>query len=588
MQTGVLVFDIIKKLFRNNSVAFIEPRHSFEQLEERIVLDATVDKVVVDGATVASDATAANQNIAVTGQVAATTDVKVEASSSNSGNVTYSLTADGMSVADYNASHSDRGTLDITGFETTGVFGWTPNFLYQPALSIAVTASDGGASDTVNLTLRVSEIPPTPTFTSVATASFTADSGTQTFDVNSTAKGDDVVYSLVSPEGGPDVPSWLSINSSTGVISGAPDYTKTGQYSFTVRVTDGSVPADQAFTLNVENTLAFTSTNSHSVNENADISFNVQTDTEILAKSVAYSLGNYNGVDRPTWLSINASTGVLTASAQDTTVGDFSFKILASSSEGSAEQIFTLHVSNSAPTFSSASSTTFTEDAGAQTFDVNSSEEGQPGVSYSLVNAPDWLGIDQTTGVISGNPDDSGVGTHDFTVRVTEGTDNVNQSFRLTVANTLDFDSLDNGSVIEDQAFLFNVQTDTETGGVPVTYALSDNVAPRPDWISINSSTGVITANPDNTKVGEYSFKVTASSAQGNKEQIFTFTVTNDDPDFLNMETVITMAEYSGAQTFDVQNEDEGVSRIGSPYSITSFDGSETIPGWLSINAAKV
>jgi hypothetical protein len=181
--------------------------------------------------------------------------------------------------------------------------------------------------------------------------------------------------------------------------------------------------------------------------------------------------------------------------------------------------------------------------------------------------------------------------------RVNDGTVDTDQVFMLTIENTMDFDSADNDTVAEDDAFLFDVETDTEAEGIPVIYSLLPGA---PSWLSIDENSGVITGNPDNSDVNPtgYTFTIQADRDDGvveSETQVFTLYVTNADPEFLNVETDIYFVESSGDQVFDVETSDEDNPTGLSGYTLVAFDNASfdplvdpaepgTIPSWLTVD----
>ncbi|AFM23770.1 putative Ig domain-containing protein [Desulfomonile tiedjei] len=307
---------------------------------------------------------------------------------------------------------------------------------------------------------------------------------------------------------------------------------------------------------------------------------------EIDSGSGPQSVADFNagvGAD----VSFNQSTGLISWTPNNHDVGSYTFIVSSNDGgNGSAphtdQQSFQVTVDNIAPVITSVANGTFTEDAGPQV--INISADFNLGGAFSLSGAPGWLSLttvnDGQNAILSADPGNAETGVHVFSVLADDGHGGVtSQIFTLTVNNTLDFTTADNASVVEDTQLLFDVHTDSEQSGKPVTYSLTG----APGWVSIDPSTGVISGNPDNTLVGSYNFVVNAQSAEGNQSQPFTLTVQNDAPGFLNFETTIHMTENSGNQTFDVQNEDEGISLSAVPYTIVSLDGG-TVPSWLSIN----
>lgn len=121
----------------------------------------------------------------------------------------------------------------------------------------------------------------------------------------------------------------------------------------------------------------------------------------------------------PDWLTLNSSTGAL--SGTPTVAGRVNLVIRATDATGSyADRTFTIDVAPplTPPIWGSASTLS------AGTIGVSYSEtlvatDDDGAITYSLVGeAPDWLDLNATTGLISGTPD--AIGTASFTIRATD------------------------------------------------------------------------------------------------------------------------------------------------------------------------
>jgi Putative Ig domain/IPT/TIG domain len=121
---------------------------------------------------------------------------------------------------------------------STGVISGTPTVGGTYSFSVTVTDSESsGVSATTGLSITVTGS--VITALAVATTSLPAATGGQPYSATLAASGGVAPYSW-SVTGG-TLPPGLSLNSSTGVISGTPDVA--GTYSFTVTVTDSQSPA---------------------------------------------------------------------------------------------------------------------------------------------------------------------------------------------------------------------------------------------------------------------------------------------------------------------------------------------------------
>ncbi|MCD6187638.1 MAG: tandem-95 repeat protein, partial [Desulfuromusa sp.] len=87
-----------------------------------------------------------------------------------------------------------------------------------------------------------------PTVTSTANIVATEDSPyTYTFTASDVDAGDTLILSAVT------LPSWLSFDPGSGVLSGTPTNAEVGDHSVVLRVNDGTVDVDQSFTITVTN-----------------------------------------------------------------------------------------------------------------------------------------------------------------------------------------------------------------------------------------------------------------------------------------------------------------------------------------------
>ncbi len=121
--------------------------------------------------------------------------------------------------------------------------------------------------------------------------------------------GDTVTYSLQSGA----LPSGISLNSSTGVLSGTlPDESSNVTYNFTIRATANSKTTDRSFSLVNNNDIAPTWTTSAgslgTIIENISASLSA-TASDADGDTIVYSV---NSGSLPSGLSLNSSTGAIT------------------------------------------------------------------------------------------------------------------------------------------------------------------------------------------------------------------------------------------------------------------------------------
>jgi hypothetical protein len=350
------------------------------------------------------------------------------------------------------------------------------------------------------------------------------------------------------------LPSGLSLNSSTGQITGNP--TATGTFNFTIQATDGACTVSLGYSIVVScPTITFTNTvaPNGTVGSAYNLDASVTGNTQAITYSVAPAL--------PAGLSLNTSTGAITGTPTAITASA-TYTVTASQSSGvcTATQNYTFAVT--CPTI------TITPAAGALTagtigsaYSVTISQtglSGTPAWSISAGALPGGLSIAGGTGIISGTP--TATGTFNFTVQVTDGTCTQTQVYSIVVScPTITFVNTvaPNGTVGSAYNFDASVTGNTQA----ITYSVSPAL---PAGLSLNTSTGQISGTPT-AQVAATAYTVTASQSSGvcTATQIYTFSVNCAG---------ITISPVAGTLA---------AGTIGTAYSVTiSQTGLAGTPAW--------
>ena len=342
-----------------------------------------------------------------------------------------------------------------------GQFSGTPGNDDVGTISIAVIATDlSGASVSELFDLTVNNVNDAPILTAaIADGSvdagelFSADISGHFADVDS-IHGDTLTFSATLSNGDP-LPSWLSINPATGVISGTPGLGDIGALSIVVTATDQwAVTASDTFDLivtdiNTSPTLSV-AVPDQVTDEDALFSYDLSANfvDGDLGDALAYTATLANGDPLPTWLSINPATGVLSGVPSNTDVGAISIIVTATDLDGlSATDTFGLTVNNvnDAPIviLGLGNDTTWTNapfsyETAASFADIDSIHGDELSYSATLHNGdplPSWLTIDPVTGVLSGTPIFGNEGTLAVTVTATDlAGATASDTFNLTIS----------------------------------------------------------------------------------------------------------------------------------------------------------
>lgn len=217
-------------------------------------------------------------------------------------------------------------------------------------------------------------------------------------------------------------PPGVRLDPATGVLSGAP--ATPGSYSFTVQASNGIDPAAVSPTLTITVSPAppaaptITSTNSATATATTAMSFTVTT-TGSPAAAITESGALPGGV---TFTDNGDGTASMAGTPVSGTEGTYPITITASNGTSpDASQAFTLTVNALAPTFTADSppDTAVTGTPYSYTFTAS----GDPAPTFSVASGtlPAGLGLDPTSGVLSGTP--TATGSFSFTVQATNGAD---------------------------------------------------------------------------------------------------------------------------------------------------------------------
>lgn len=390
------------------------------------------------------------------------------------------------------------GTLDGVG--TAARFS-------GPAGIVATGVNTLYIADTNNHTLRRAAAVTAPGFSSANNATFTVGTSA-TFTVVATGSPAST-FSIISGS----LPPNITLNATTGVISGTPTTGAGSPYLFTVRATNGvNPPADQAFTLTVNQPPIITSASTTTFSVGAPGSFSV---TATGSPTITYSV--IVGA-LPAWASLHPTTGVISGTPNNNSGSPFNITLQASNGVGTAAtQAFTLTVSTGpAISFHPANSATLAGQSA--TFTVVAS--GTPAPTYlwerqpaagggfaALSEGGTYSGV--TSATLFVNSVSSAMSGDQFRVRVDNGVGSAvySTAATLTTAQLPGIISSAATTFVVNQAGTFTV---TATGTPAPTFNVTSGSLPP--WATLNGVTGVIAGTPLNTSGSPFSFQLTATN----------------------------------------------------------------------------
>jgi hypothetical protein len=215
-----------------------------------------------------------------------------------------------------------------------------------------------------------------------------------------------------------DLPLGLSLNASTGAITGSP--TIAGSYTTTVTVNDGtsasSVNFDWTIGATGKNIVTVTNPGAQTGKTGTAVSLQIHATDSASGQTLTYA-----ATSLPTGLSISSSTGLITGTP--TTAGTSSVIVTVTDGTGaSGTASFSWAISTTGNTITvtnPGAQTGKTGTAVSLQIHATDSASGQT-LTYSATSLPAGLSISSTTGLITGTP--TTAGTSSVTVTATDTT----------------------------------------------------------------------------------------------------------------------------------------------------------------------
>lgn len=470
------------------------------------------------------------------------------------GSITYSWVRQSGSTA---ITANNPSTLATT-FNATAAPGETVSAVFR------VTASDGISSDTFDVTVQLQNLYVEPSLSGTLAARSTR---TVAYSSGLTVNNGVGPFTWSITSG--TLPAGLSINSSTGVISGTPTDTTYTTRSITVQVVDSqgrSAASAQSITYrDFPNMVAATlpygwRTVAYSASAAASNAASTHT--------LTYSLQSGT---LPTGVTLNSSTGALSGTPTSTSYGSIALVIRATDPDGNQDQdTFTLPYADNLV----ASESTPNVMSGAAYTGSVSRTGGHTPFTYAVQTGalPTGITLNASTGAISGSS--TSVGSYSGTFRVTDAggrTADVAFAFDVTAALSISKSFADG---TENTAYSGSA---TASGGTaPYTYSVLSGALPT--GLTLNSSTGAVTGTPTTPGTFNFVIRVTdnvAATADTTSTQVVIANTVNlvDAFVYRSVPVAATQAGY----------------RIGSDGSVYKIEGASvtSIGTWLLSGAAS-
>ncbi len=514
----------------------------------------------------------------------------------------------------------------------TGVLDWTPTYLDQGNYEIKISATDGSLSDNIIFLWGVTDVNRAPSLTAPAGDTVNEGVAITTQDVND--GGDDLDIDLqaltytcyydmtvdtIVNATNTCASIGMAFNSSTGQLDWTPNFAQDGTYEVKVIGSDGIDTDAVFFVITVNNVFAIPildPISNETVNEGVALTTidandggdELDGDGELISYSCEFDNVFSGTMVAPaacttiSGLSFNTITGVLNWTPSYSQSGTYEFHIVATDTSLDTDEAFvqiTVININAPPVLDAIADQGVTELSAITTIDAADGGDDFDSDAQALTYTCTYdttidgivpagigcavLGIsfNTGTGVMDWTPTGGQSGTYEFRIRGTDGTDNGDEVFVISViagvsgnpANQPVLSNIINSAINEGQTFVADADDggdDLDADGDPIIYScwydntVDGTVAELNTCgalanTTFNSSTGILVFSPDFSQAASYEFKIKGTDGTGFGQEIFFINVNNiNQPPVLDAISNIVVNENVAITPIDAGDSTTG------------------------------
>lgn len=316
--------------------------------------------------------------------------------------------------------------------------------------------------------------------------------------------------------------SFLTLNSSSGLVSGIPDDEDVGLSWFNISVKDG-----ENYSYYYNYTINVIGVNDPPNITTMDFPLFINEDETMIFD---FNATNPDPDDYLRWtlqancsfLYINELTGILQGDPDNDDVGTWPITITATDKEKLSDTIrynLTVLNVNDAPVISTEPYQSYNVNEDSQfsiQFFALDVDDDRGSLNWSVQTEHTWLHINRSTGLLNGTPTNDDVGNGSVKIVVKDGSNGMDHvQFNISVLNVNDAPTLESsGPITAPEGMIFSFQAfafDSDPTNDTITWSMNTSA----DFLSIDPETGMISGHPSFKDIGTWSFAITVRDDHG-------------------------------------------------------------------------
>jgi Putative Ig domain len=321
-----------------------------------------------------------------------------------------------------------------------------------------------------------------------------------------------------------DLPDGLSINSSSGAITGT--LTAGGFWVTTVTATNGTYGDSVSFYWDVTSLVSIEHECGCSLPHNEGESVSLQ----IMASTTGTGTLSYSATGLPAGVSINSSTGEISGTIASGAAANGPYTVVVTVTDGTSTAIdsFTWQVNGAGPVVLGKAGSLSSTAGDQLAFFLDAQDQNSGTLMYSATGLPEGMYINPVTGLVFGTVDlgaDSAT-PYQVTITASDGTDQASQTFEWTIDSLGPLYLANPGDQRGAEGDSVSVSLDSTYTGSGTVYYLALGL---PAGLSIDPDTGDITGTlaTGTAEFGDFYVTVLATDGTSSATQTFVWKVTS-------------------------------------------------------------